>query len=206
MNATRILPDLQCSLMCEEVRQEVTGNFILIGVINFIRVPQLPIVASRLAMFNRWTAGLGQFIESVRLIAPDQTTVLRKGEVKFALQDANLHATNVTVFSQVEFKNPGTYYIEVLVDDVMKLRYPVPVILAPPPSQNPQAVGTGSGCTVTAAELQRSTTLAATLLAHATNGNNSVWHCAPIDSSSKPSTQTRLLFRLWAINLLVNRF
>ena len=84
-------------------------------------------------------AGIGQFVESVRLVGPDQTTVLRKGEVKFALQDANLHATNVTVFAQVEFKNPGTYYIEVLVDDVMKLRYPVPVILAPPPAQNPQA-------------------------------------------------------------------
>jgi hypothetical protein len=26
----------------------------------------------------------------------------------------------------------------VLVDDVMKLRYPVPVIHAPPPGQNPQ--------------------------------------------------------------------
>jgi len=25
------------------------------------------------------------------------------------------------------------------VDDVMKLRYPVPVILAPPPNQNPQS-------------------------------------------------------------------
>ncbi|HEY2084055.1 MAG TPA: hypothetical protein VGI88_14835, partial [Verrucomicrobiae bacterium] len=74
---------------------------------------------------------------SVRLVAPDQVTVLRKGEVKFALQDANLHATNVTVFGQVEFKTAGTYYVEVLVDDVMKLRYPVPVMVVPQ-NQNPQ--------------------------------------------------------------------
>jgi hypothetical protein len=73
----------------------------------------------------------------VRLVAPDQVTVLRKGEVKFALQDANLHATNVTVFGQVEFKTAGTYYVEVLVDDVMKLRYPVPVMVVPQ-NQNPQ--------------------------------------------------------------------
>src|SRR5438874_5451081 len=135
MNPTRILPDLQCSLLCEEVRQEVTGNFFLIGVINFIRVPQVPVVALKLSLFNRWTAGLGQFVETVRLIAPDQTTVLRKGEVKFTLQDAALHATNVTLFGQVEFKTAGTYYVEVLVDDVMKLRYPVPVILAPQQQQ-----------------------------------------------------------------------
>ena len=134
MQPTRILPDLQCSLLCEEIRQEVTGNLILIGVIGFIRVPQLPVVALKLSIFNRWTAGIGQFTESVRFIAPDQTTVLRKGEVKFALQDANLHGTNVTVFPQVEFKTAGTYFVEILVDDVMKLRYPVPLILAPPPS------------------------------------------------------------------------
>ena len=139
MQATRILPDLQCSLLCEEIRQEVTGNFFLIGVINFIRVPQLPVVAFKLSLFNRWTAGVGQFTESVRLVAPDQVTALRKGEVKFALQDAALHATNVTVFGQVEFKVAGTYYIEVLVDEVMKLRYPVPVIVAPPQPNQPQA-------------------------------------------------------------------
>src|SRR5262245_30347117 len=121
MTPTRILPDLQCSLLCEEIRQEVTGNLILIGVISFIRVPQLPVVALKLSVFNRWTAGIGQFTESVRLIAPDQTTLLRKAEVKFALQDAAFHANNVTVFPQVEFKAAGAYYVEVLVDDVMKL-------------------------------------------------------------------------------------
>ncbi|HKI69288.1 MAG TPA: hypothetical protein VKA67_06855 [Verrucomicrobiae bacterium] len=138
MQASRILPDLQCSLLCEEIRQEVNGNLFLIGVINLIRVPQLPIVAARLCVFNRWTAGLGQFVESVRLIAADQTTVLRKSEVKFALQDAALHANNVTVFPQIEFKAAGTYFVEVLVDDVMKLRYPVPLVHVPPPqSQTP---------------------------------------------------------------------
>jgi hypothetical protein len=135
MQATRILPDLQCSLLCEEIRQEVTGSFILIGVVNLIRVPHLPVVALKLSVFNRWTAGLGQFTESIRFIAPDQTTVLRRGEVKFALQDANLHATNVTVFPQVEFKTAGTYFVEVLVDDVMKLRYPIPLMVTPPPAQ-----------------------------------------------------------------------
>jgi hypothetical protein len=107
----------------------------------------VPVVALKLSLFNRWTAGLGQFTESVRLIAPDQTTVLRKGEVKFVLQDAALHATNVTLFGQVELKVAGTYFVEVLVDDVMKLRYPVPVIVQPPQQQHgapgqPPAAGT----------------------------------------------------------------
>ncbi len=134
MQPTRILPDLQCSLVCEDVRREITGNFLLIGVIDLIRVPQVPVVALKLSLFNRWTAGVGQFTETVRFIAPDQTTVLRKNEVKFALQDAAFHFSTVTVFGQVEFKTPGTYFVEVLVDDVMKLRYPVPVVVVPPPT------------------------------------------------------------------------
>ena len=137
MNPTRILPDLQSSLLCEEVRQEANGNFIIIGVVNFLRVPQLPIVAGRMCVFNRWTAGIGQFTENVRLIAPDQTTVLRKGEMKFELRDPSLHSTNVLVFGNIEFKTAGTYFVEVLVDDVMKLRYPIPVVHAPQ-TQQPQ--------------------------------------------------------------------
>jgi len=139
MNATRILPDLQCSLVCEEIRQEANGSFFLIGVINFIRVPKLPVVAFRLCVFNRWAAGVGQFNETVRLLAPDQMTVLRKAELKFALKDAALSATNVTMLQQVEFKTAGTYFVEVLVDDVMKLRYPLPIIHTPLPEQPPAA-------------------------------------------------------------------
>lgn len=147
MNPTRILPDLQCSLLCDDIRQEVTGNFILLGVLNFIRVPKLPVVALRLCVFNRWTAGVGQFTECVRLVAPDQSTVIRKGEVKFTLQDAVMNATNVTMLPQVEFKVPGTYYVEVLVDDVMKLRYPLPVVLAPQPEPPGHAAPPASSST-----------------------------------------------------------
>ena len=134
MNATRILPDLQCTLLCEDVRPEANGNFIIVGVIGVVRVPQVPVTAFKLCVFNRWTAGFGQFTENVRLIAPDQTTVVRKGHVKFALLDAAHHATNVTVFPQVEFPAAGVYYIEVLVDDVMKIRFPLPVVVVQPPA------------------------------------------------------------------------
>jgi hypothetical protein len=118
--------------LCEDVRQEANGNFILIGVINIVRVPQLPVAAFKLCLFNRWAAGYGQFRETVRLIAPDQTTVLRQGEMKFALQDVTSNATTVTVWGQVKFEVPGAYYFEVMVDDVMKLRFPLVIAVLPP--------------------------------------------------------------------------
>ena len=43
-----------------------------------------------------------------RILAPDQTTVLSKSEVKFQMKDPNLSATTVTYFGNVQFANPGT--------------------------------------------------------------------------------------------------
>src|SRR5438552_14074600 len=99
MQPSRILPDLQCSLLCEDVRQETTGNFILIGVINFIRVPQVPITAHRLLIFNRWTAGVGEFLQSIRLVGPHQVTELGKSETKFALAEPAAPAPHPPVFA-----------------------------------------------------------------------------------------------------------
>lgn len=135
MQPARILPDLQCSLLCEEVRQEANGNFFLVGIMDVVRVPQVPVTAFKLTVFNRWTAGLGQFTECVRLIGPDQAAAPRKSEVRFSMADPGVNATTVTLFGNVEFTVAGPYFIEVNVDDVLKLRYPITVVVVPPPGK-----------------------------------------------------------------------
>jgi len=137
MQPARILPDLQCSLVCQDIRLEANGNFFLIGVLDVVRVPQVPVTAFLLNIFNRWTSGVGQFVEAVRLLAPDQTTVLHKGGTRFTMRDPNISATTVTPFRNVEFPSAGPYYVEVLVDDVMKVRYPLHIVVVPPPASAP---------------------------------------------------------------------
>lgn len=132
MTPNRIIPDLQCSLLCEDIRQEASGNLILVGVINVIRVPQVPITAARLLVMNRWCAGVGQFTETLRVIAPDGT-VIRKNSSKFQLGDPTQVAVLANVFGNLEFPAGGVYHVEVLVDEVMKLRYPVPVVVVQQP-------------------------------------------------------------------------
>ena len=133
MQPSRILPDLQFSVVCDQVRQEANGNFIVLGVMSFIAVPEVPVTAPALPVFNRWCSGVGQFTETVRLVAPDMTTVVAKSDVKFALQDAVFNATNLNVLREADLKTTGVYHIEVLVDDVLKIRYPLHVIIPKQP-------------------------------------------------------------------------
>jgi hypothetical protein len=37
------------------------------------------------------------------------------------------------VFAGTKFEMPGVYTVEVIVDEVMKLRYPLPVVVVEPP-------------------------------------------------------------------------
>ncbi|HAM71827.1 MAG TPA: hypothetical protein DCM86_09310 [Verrucomicrobiales bacterium] len=148
MQPNRILPDLQSSLVCQDVRQEANGNLILIGIMQFIPVPETPVTAAQLLVFNRWCAGVGQFTDTVRIVAPDSSTVVAKSDLKFVLQHPHSCATNVNVIRNLEFKVPGVYFVEVLVDDVLKLRYPLPVAIPQkqaPPGAQPPAAGTPPG-------------------------------------------------------------
>ena len=133
MLPTRILPDLQCSILCEDIRREITGGCTLVGVLHVLAVPQVPVPIFKLFAFNRWTAGVGKFSETLRLIAPDGTTVLRKSDGRFELKDPAHNATTVTFLGQLQLPVAGIYHVEVLVDDVMKLRYALPVLLVQQP-------------------------------------------------------------------------
>jgi hypothetical protein len=51
------------------------------------------------------------------------------------MKDPGINATTVTLFGNVEFAAAGAYFIEVLVDDVMKVRYPINLVVVTPPNQ-----------------------------------------------------------------------
>jgi len=95
MEANAILPDLQSCVLCEDVRCEINGMQTLVGVINVIPAPQLPVNCMRLCIWSRWCSGSGKFRQKSRIIGVDEQQVLAQAEVEFELREMEGHATNV---------------------------------------------------------------------------------------------------------------
>ena len=49
-----MIPDLQTSLLCDDVRQERNGKFILIGIFDGLFLTQIPGPFARVCLVNRW--------------------------------------------------------------------------------------------------------------------------------------------------------
>jgi hypothetical protein len=131
-----MFPDLQASLLCDDVRQERNGKFILIGLFEIIALPAFPAVFPRLCVVNRWCCGQGTFRQRSRILRPDSDDVLVQGkEVTVRLPDSDATATSVEFFLNLQLVSEGTCWVEILLEDDLKLRYPLRVKRVTPPAR-----------------------------------------------------------------------
>jgi hypothetical protein len=128
MESTSIFPDLQCCVLCEDVRCEINGMQTLVGVINVIPAPALPVNALRLCIWSRWCSGSGKFRQKSRILGVDEQQILAQAEVEFELREMEGHATNVHYFGGVQFQQFGMHHVEIFLEDELRLRFPLPVV------------------------------------------------------------------------------
>ncbi|MBQ9343621.1 MAG: hypothetical protein IJT88_00200 [Kiritimatiellae bacterium] len=142
-----MMPDLQSALLCDDVRQERNGKFILIGLYDALALHTFPSRQPRLCIVTRWCSGLGTFTQHTRIVAPDQETVIMDGRlIPVELTSPEASRTNVELFMNVTFREPGTYWMEILLDNDLKLRFPLRVIQrTPPPPGTPGMPPPGEG-------------------------------------------------------------
>ncbi len=137
LNEKYVLPNCQASVLCEDIRREITGMQTLVGVINAVPAPQVPVGFLKLCMWTRWCNGIGQFKQTARILAPDEK-IIGESTLEFQLKDMEIMATNVNLFSGVQFKEYGNYHVEIYLDDQLIIRYPLPVIKFTLPGQPAQ--------------------------------------------------------------------
>ena len=146
MSGPEMMPDLQSCILCDDVRQERNGKFMLIGLFDAIVAHSLPVRYPRLFLVTRWCSGQGEYKQTTRILKPDQEEVLVAGkEIAVRLPGPEATATNVEILGNVSFEQTGTHWVEVLLDGDLKLRYPLWVTKVQPRSEGaPPASGPGA--------------------------------------------------------------
>lgn len=121
-----IEPNLQFSVLCDDVRREDNGKFMLIGLFESIGAKKFPAAHPVMNVVNRWCKGEGAFRQKIRILdAMDGQVVFQTDDQAFELRDIDSHHTVISRFNNLVFKKAGKYWVEVMLDGELVLNYPI---------------------------------------------------------------------------------
>jgi hypothetical protein len=135
MDNGQIQPTLLFSILCDDVRREDNGKFMLIGLFETIGAVSFPVVHSRLYIMNCWCSGMGKFSQRTRIVSPENVKVIEDEETEFNLPSLKSKHRIVARFNNLRFHAPGEYAVEVLLNNELKVRYPLIVEQNIPPKK-----------------------------------------------------------------------
>ena len=125
MSATVIEPALLYSVLCDDVRREDNGKFILLGLFETIGAREFPATHPALFIVNGWIAGAGEFRQYSRILDLGGQELARDQETTFELTSLKYRHSVIARFGNLELPQPGEYAVEVLLNGDLKVRYPL---------------------------------------------------------------------------------
>ena len=120
-----ITPSLLFSVMCDDVRREDNGKFILIGLFEAIGSNTFPVVHSTLYIMNCWCSGLGTFNQKTRIVNKDGLVLAEDAQTLFLLKDLKAKYRVIARFNNLRFEKPDEYAVEIILNNDLKVRYPL---------------------------------------------------------------------------------
>ncbi len=130
-------PYLQFSVLCDDIGRTGDGKMIVHGVFESIVAPSFPATHRPCYVSNRWSGGAGTFRERVRVVSSDGDTVILNGpETTFTLRSRASCHTVICRLGGLSFDKPGTYYVQVLLDDTVVCEYAL-AVREPEPTSAP---------------------------------------------------------------------
>jgi len=127
MAANKVRPTLVHTILCDDVRQEAGGKFSLMGLFETISAGTFPALHPRFAIMNEWSGGRGEFLAKIRLLAPDKKTILSESEAKLSFFNETQRHRDISIRFNTAFPSPGTYWLEMVLDDEQAGLVPLPV-------------------------------------------------------------------------------
>ena len=134
---------LRHTIVCEDVRIEITRNLSLMGVLHLLHVPQTPVTLFKLAIVNHWR-GNGRYRTQVQILTPDRSRSIVVSQASTIDVPEDGGADNVTVFTNVSFPDPGQYVVQTLIDSSLFSETFLPVVVAQQQPSVPSSFDTSS--------------------------------------------------------------
>jgi hypothetical protein len=125
MDYEKIEPTLLYSVLCDDIRREDNGKFMLIGLFETIGAAVFPVVHPKLFIINCWCSGIGNFSQKTRITAPGNIKMIEDEDTAFTLKDLKSKHRVVARYNNLRFEQPGEYSVEVLLNGELKVRYPL---------------------------------------------------------------------------------
>ena len=82
----------------------------------------MPKIHSRSAVLAKLNAAAS------RILGVEELQLVAESHIEFELKELDGHVTNVNVFAGVQFQQYGLHHVEILLDNNLILRYPLPVV------------------------------------------------------------------------------
>ncbi|TAN39547.1 MAG: hypothetical protein EPN25_11180 [Nitrospirae bacterium] len=121
-------PNISTLIVCDDIRQEMGGKISLMGLFESIYATQFPAFHPRLAVFTEWVEGQGEFELKMQISSPDKKTVLRETRSKISMPNPGMRHRDISVHLNLEFRAPGTYWIEHYLDGEMINSIPLEIV------------------------------------------------------------------------------
>jgi hypothetical protein len=108
-------PRLHYTIICEDVRLEMSHRLSLMGIFYVLQVPQLPVTVLKMAVLNHWS-GEGKYLSEVRILTPDRSQPVAVSPPSPFEVPPEGFADNVTIFANITFPVTGNYIVQTLIN------------------------------------------------------------------------------------------
>ena len=124
-----IEPDLQFSILCDQVRREDNGKWMLLGLFEQISVAQFPAQHGALCVLNKWIRGEGTWKQQTRFVDENDRVLIQSDDIAFQLNELDGGFLAIQAFAGLPLERPGKIWIEIFLNGELKQRYPLVVTL-----------------------------------------------------------------------------
>jgi len=137
-------PDLQFSVLCDDVGRSGDGKLIIYGVFEGIVSQEFPATHRACYVCNRWTGGSGAHRERIRVVASEEAgsqVVLEGPETQFELTSRAAVHTVVCRLEGLRFNEPGVYWVQVMLNSEIVCEYALNIQRREPGERSERARG-----------------------------------------------------------------